>query len=179
MYSELKKIMKVYLVDDDQLSLTILEDALKKKFGDYMKIQSFETGESCLAGIAAEVPHLIILDYHLDSQTQGAANGVDILKRIKGSHPEVQVIMLSGQAKIDIAVETMRLGARDYVVKGETSGFHLSQIITNIIETSAQANELRSYKIGFWIAVAIISANLIGVLILYNFFPEHVRHLHF
>ena len=179
MNSELKKQMKVYLVDDDQFSITVLEDSLKKKFGVNMKIKSFETGESCLAGVASEIPDLVILDYHLDSQTKNAANGVDILKRIKESHEEVHVIMLSGQAKINIAVETMRLGARDYVVKGETAGFHISQIITSIVETSAQASELRGYKIGFWVAVGIISINIFGVLILYNFFPQLAKHLPF
>jgi len=179
MYSDLKKPMKVYLVDDDQLSLTVLEDSILKKFGKNMIIKTFETGENCLGGIAANTPDLVVLDYHLDSQARGAANGIEILKKIKEHHPEVDVIMLSGQAKIDIAVETMRLGARDYVVKGETASFHISQIILSIIENSAQAQELKGYKIGFWIAIGIISAILISILILYNFFPSQARHLHF
>jgi DNA-binding NtrC family response regulator len=177
MYDNLKKTMKVHIVDDDQFSITLLEDFLLKKFGKKMQIKTFETGEACLAAIASEVPDVVILDYHLDSKTAGAANGLSILKNIKEHHEEVVVIMLSGQAKIDVAIETMRLGAKDYVVKGETASLHISQIIRNIIEVENQADELRGYKFGFWMAMGVIGLVVLGVLILYLFFPEYTKHL--
>ena len=179
MSSELKKKLIIHLVDDDALSASVLEDYLKKKLGKKLVIHTFETGESCLGKIAEAEPNIVILDYHLDSKTEGAANGIAILKRIKEHHPKVEVIMLSGQAKIDVAIETMRLGAKDYVVKGETASLHVSQIIKGMIDMENQADELRSYKFGFWMAMGVIGLVVIGVLSLYLFFPEATKHLPF
>ena len=179
MYQDLKKPMTVYIVDDDPLSSTVLEDYLKKRFGKKMDTHLFETGEHGLAAIASKEPHLVILDYHLDSKKEGAANGIEILKKILEHHPNVEVIMLSGQAKIDVAIETMRLGAKDYVIKGETSSLHISQIIKGIIEMANQKEELRSYKWGFYMAMSVLGAIIAGVLILYFFFPKYTKHLPF
>ena len=85
MHESLKKTMKVYIVDDDALSNTVMGDFLQKKFGQKMSITPFETGESCLGAIASEVPDLVILDYFLDTKAQGAANGIVILKRINAT----------------------------------------------------------------------------------------------
>ncbi|MEQ8323624.1 MAG: response regulator [Vicingaceae bacterium] len=177
MKSELKRKLELFIVDDDALSMSVLGDYLKKKIGSNLEVHEFDTGETCLAKIAERTPHIVVLDYHLDSKTQTAANGIDILKKIMAHHPEVTVIMLSGQAKIDIAIETMRLGARDYVVKGETASLHVSQIIKSIVEAENQADELRNYKVGFWIAIGIMILLTIGVIVLYTFFPEHTKHL--
>jgi len=177
MYDDLKKPMSVYIVDDDKLSTVVLEDYLKKMFGNKMNVMSFETGESCLAAIASHIPNLVILDYHLDSKTKEAANGIAILKKIKDHNEGVDVIMLSGQAKIDVAIETMRLGARDYVVKGETANLHIAQILKSMIEVANQRNQLELYKLAFWIATSIIAIIILGVLSMYFFFPEHTRYM--
>ena len=177
MYINLRKSMLVYVVDDDQLSSSVLEDYLKKRFGSKMTIKSFETGESCLGAVAGAQPDIIILDYHLDSKTEGAADGIAILKKLKSHHPDIEVIMLSGQAKINVAIETMRIGAKDYVVKGETASLHISQIITGMIESENQKHELRSYKMAFWMAISVFGVIVLTVLILYFFFPEYTKHL--
>lgn len=176
MSTELKKKLSIHIVDDDPLSSAVLGDYLKKRLGFNLEIKQFETGESCLGKIAEREPNVVILDYHLDSKTKDAANGIDILKKIKDHHPNVMVIMLSGQAKIDIAIETMRLGASDYVVKGETASLHIYQILINRIEVENQADELRGYKIGFWMAIGILAAVIALVLVLYFVFPETVKH---
>ena len=176
MSAELKRKLSIHIVDDDPLSSMVLEDYLKKKLGYNLEVKQFETGESCLGKIAEAEPNIVVLDYHLDSKTKDAANGIAILKKIKEHHANVMVIMLSGQAKIDIAIETMRLGASDYVVKGETASLHILQILRNRIEVENQADQLRSYKIGFWMALALMAVVITAVVILYVFFPEHTKH---
>ena len=176
MSAELKRKLTIHIVDDDSLSSMVLGDYLKKKLGHNLEIKDFETGESCLGKIAEKEPNVVILDYHLDSKTKDAANGIAILKKIKEHHPNVMVIMLSGQAKIDVAIETMRLGASDYVVKGETASLHVFQILKNRIEVENQADELRGYKLGFWMAIGILAAIFATVLTLYIFFPDTIKH---
>lgn len=173
----LNRKLVVHIVDDDALSATLLEDYLKKKIDHNLEVFKFETGEDCLIKIAQSIPDIVILDYHLDSKAKYAANGMEILKRIMSYHPEVYVIMLSGQAKIDIAVETMRIGAKDYVIKGETASLHVYQIIYGMIESENQEAQIKQYKIGFWLASSVVALITLGTLILYFFFPEHTKHM--
>ena len=177
MYTDYKKTLKTFLVDDNVLTLKMQEDYLNSRFGRKLNISTFKTGEDCLGAISASEPDLVVLDYNLDSQKSGAANGLEILKKIRKHHENVDVIMLSGQAKIDIAVETMRMGAKDYIEKGETSSFHLEQIVKGILTNAKQLHELKSYKLGFWLAVSLLSVITISTLVLYFFFPEYTKHL--
>ena len=179
MDEKLKRKLTVHIVDDDVFSMEVLGDFLKKKRGENLEVFNFETGEDCIAKILEKEPDLVILDYHLDSKDKSAANGIEILKRINKHHPNVKVIMLSGQAKIDVAIECMRFGAIDYVVKGETASLHVSQIILAIIKSENQTLELKAYKMGFWIATSIMAVLTTAAIILYAFFPEHTRHLPF
>src|SRR5690606_4060164 len=73
-------------------------------------------------------------------------NGVDILKEMKENYPETQVIMLSGQDKIDVAVDTMKYGAYDYVVKGESAFSRIGNIIKNINEFQTLKAVNQGYK---------------------------------
>ena len=66
-------------------------------------VETYPTGELCIESLA-NGPDIIILDYHLDGITEGAMNGMETLKKIKALHPDIPVIMLSSQDKIEIAI---------------------------------------------------------------------------
>jgi DNA-binding NtrC family response regulator len=94
-------------------------------------------------------------------------NGIDILKEIKAKYPNTEVVMFSGQDKIEVAVNTIKYGAFDYIVKSE-SAFHRSEnVIFNIIKRMKLQNDANLYKkltIVFGISFLIM---IIVVLILY------------
>ncbi len=77
-------------------------------------------------------PDVIILDYYLNSVDKNAINGLETLDRIKAINPEIPVIMLSSQDKIDVAVNCMKHQAFDYIVKSETAFLRLQKTITTI-----------------------------------------------
>ena len=123
--------IKLFLVDDDALYLKLLEiDFLQH--GDF-DIETYPTGEMCLKNLSHN-PDVIILDYYLDGVNKNAMNGIETLDKIKAANPNIPVIMLSSQDKIDIAVSCMHHGAFDYVVKSETAFLRLQKIITAIFE---------------------------------------------
>jgi CheY-like chemotaxis protein len=72
--------IKIFLVDDDVLFLKLLEIEFLDT-GDF-EIQTFVTGELCLLELA-NLPDLIILDYHLDGIDPNAMNGIQTLINIK------------------------------------------------------------------------------------------------
>ncbi|NNJ55671.1 MAG: response regulator, partial [Bacteroidia bacterium] len=59
-------------------------------------------------------PFLVLLDYQMDG-----LDGFDVLRKIKRYNPDTYVIMMSSQKDITDAVDTLKFGAFDYIVKGE------------------------------------------------------------
>ena len=136
------KKVKLFLVDDDAVFLKLLEIEFMNH-ADF-DIETYATGELCLEHLANN-PDLIILDYHLDGIEKTAINGIEALDRIKQSHPDMPVVMLSCQDKIDVAVNCMHHKANDYIVKSETAFMRLKTIITNIIKYRKMEKELNWY----------------------------------
>lgn len=124
------RTIKIAIVDDDAQMREMLTDFFSGKFTS-AEIDTYKTGEAALKEITVE-PEIIILDYNLDSVDPAAMNGLQVLKKLKERYPNVPVIFLSGQEKAEIAANTMKFGAWDYVVKNE-SAFHRLEILTNNI----------------------------------------------
>ena len=139
----MKKVpINVFLVDDDELFLKSLEiDFLQ--YADF-NIRTFATGELCLKQIGLN-PDLIILDYQLDSIDINAMNGIETLDKIKLQNPDIPVVMLSAQDKIEVAINCMHHHAFDYVVKSETAFMRLQHIIENIFKYKKMEKELTWY----------------------------------
>jgi len=72
-------------------------------------------------------------------------NGIETLRKIKNFNPDVSVIMLSSQDKIDIAIECMHNRAYDYVVKSETAFVRLQKIISSIFRYKRLEKQLSWY----------------------------------
>src|ERR1700679_2392446 len=102
--------IKIFLVDDDALYLK----SLKIEFNHHadFEIETFATGERCIEHLS-EKPDVIILDYHLDGIDEKAMNGLATLDKIKEFDPEIPVIMLSSQDKIEVAINCMHHKAFD------------------------------------------------------------------
>jgi DNA-binding NtrC family response regulator len=70
------------------------------------------SGQEALASLAEGSPHLALLDVRLPD-----LDGVELLKIIRRDHPETGVIMITAYPNIEVAVECMKLGALDYIIK--------------------------------------------------------------
>jgi two-component system OmpR family response regulator len=132
--------IKLFLVDDDALFLKSLEFEFMQN-ADF-SIETFATGELCIAQLAQN-PDVIILDYQLDGIEKHAMNGMLTLDKIKAYNPDIPVIMLSSQDKIEVAVNCMHHRAFDYVVKSETAFIRLQKIMTTIFQYKKMEKELK------------------------------------
>lgn len=134
--------IKIFLVDDDALYLKAMEiDFLQ--LADFT-IETYATGEICLENLSHN-PDVIILDYHLDGIEKNAMNGIETLDKIKSFNPDIPVVMLSSQDKIDVAINCMHHKASDYVVKSETAFMRLQKTITTIFSYKKMEKELSWY----------------------------------
>jgi DNA-binding NarL/FixJ family response regulator len=127
-----EKKIKLFLVDDDALYLKLLEIELLEH-ADFT-IETYATGELCIADLSHD-PDVIILDYHLDGIDTTAMNGIATLDKIKAFNPDIPVVMLSSQDKIEVAIDCMLHKASDYVVKSETAFIRLQKSISTIFHT--------------------------------------------
>ena len=116
-------------MDDEPIQNEMLKDYLSERF-DY-KFKTYDNGEDAIKDLHMN-PEFIVLDYHLNAHLPNAQNGVEVLIKMKEKSPEARVIMLSGQDKIEVAVDSMKYGAVDYVIKGETAFARMENIITNM-----------------------------------------------
>lgn len=137
-----EKKITLFLVDDDAVFLKILEIEFLQH-ADFI-IKTFATGELCIENLPQN-PDVIILDYHLDGVDKDAMNGIDALDKIKLLNPEIPVVMLSSQDKIDVAINCMHHKAFDYVIKSETAFFRLQNIITSIMSNKKREKTLNWY----------------------------------
>ncbi|MBC8283554.1 MAG: sigma-54-dependent Fis family transcriptional regulator [Nitrospinae bacterium] len=98
----------IFIVDDDAplrlLLKTLLED-------QGHSVRDFDNGTSFLGNLD-EKPSLVFLDVMMPG-----LNGIETLKQMKALHPEIPVIMLTSVDKVETAVEVIKLGAYDYILK--------------------------------------------------------------
>lgn len=134
----------IYIVDDEPLQRELLKDNLSKMSG--YEVHDFPTGEECLAAAKVRLPEIVFMDYYLNSQIKDAMDGIDALKELKKLNPEMEVVMISGQDKIEVAVNTMKYGAFDYIVKGEGAFLRAEKAIFNIYRYKKLAGNASRYK---------------------------------
>jgi DNA-binding NtrC family response regulator len=134
--------IKLFLVDDDAVYLKLLEIEFLQHAN--FTIETFATGEICVANLSHN-PDVIILDYRLDGVDKTAMNGIDTLDKIKELKPDIPVVMLSSQDKIEVAINCMHHKAFDYIVKSETAFIRLQKTITTIFHTQKIEKTLSWY----------------------------------
>ena len=148
----------IFLVDDEPIQTEMLKDYIAERFLYDIKI--FDNGEEAIAQMHLH-PEIVVLDYHLNSHKPDAQNGVDILKKIKEGYPETQVIMLSGQDTLQVAVDSMKYGAYDYIVKGETAFSRTENELNNVSEL----HSMRTINNGYKKTIVFLSV-VIGLIVL-------------
>ncbi len=135
---------RIFLVDDNEVFLKSMELYLKQNFKGFT-ITTFTTGEECLKCLSQN-PGIILLDYMLSTIYPNAMNGIKVLGLIKKTNPETAVIMFSAQDYIEVAVDTMKHGAFDYIVKNDRMFLRVQNAIKNVSHTHLLRLDVRSYK---------------------------------
>ena len=110
----------ILIADDEDLTLRTVSRGLREEGFELFTVHS---GEDALKLFAEEKPDLTLLDIVLPG-----IDGVETLRRIKESNPAAIVVMMSAYQMVERAVEAMKLGAFDYLVKP----FHLSDLIATV-----------------------------------------------
>lgn len=101
--------IKVLLVDDEAEFSETLIKRMKKRNVDITGVKS---GEEALMALARNQVDVVILDVRMPGM-----DGIETLRAVKKAHPLIEVIMLTGHASMEVAVQGMEFGAFDYLMK--------------------------------------------------------------
>jgi DNA-binding NtrC family response regulator len=151
----------IFIVEDNPVYNKLVVNYLQSKKFD--RVESFFSGEECLKRLG-EKPDIIIQDYLLEG-----IDGIGVLKHVKNLLPQTEFIFLSGQDSVDVAVNTLKLGAFDYIVKDQMALKKLTDKIGRILTIQSLVRSNKRYKTGimlFFAALAVIVLVLIGFSIL-------------
>lgn len=118
------RVLKIFIVEDEKITARMLQHYLSMNEDNDVAV--FHNGRECLANLSRN-PDVICLDYYLPGE-----NGEEILKKIKLRAPDLPVIIVSGQEEINTAVNLLKMGAYDYVVKDENMKERIWNIVNHI-----------------------------------------------
>jgi DNA-binding NtrC family response regulator len=119
--------LTVFLIEDDEQILFMLNDFIKSRFPHFI-VRTFVNGENALEAIN-EMPHVIVLDYFLNSKEPDASNGLAVLAKIRANNKITRVILLSSQEDPSVAASAIKMGAYDYIAKNEESFLKIENIL--------------------------------------------------
>ena len=128
----------IYMVEDDPWYGEILDYHLSLN-PDY-KVTRFESGKDCLAKMHLK-PDLVTIDFSLPDIT-----GDDLFKRIREISPQVPVIVISSQEEVAVAVNLLKMGVNDYLVKDEATKDLLWNSIIRIRENQSLKKEVEQLR---------------------------------
>src|SRR3990170_4113088 len=124
--------MKILVVDDEALVRDIIRKGLSQMGG--INVEVAQSGFEAIDKIEKGVFDLVLTDLKMPGM-----DGIELLKTIKGTRPEVMVIMMTAYGSIETAVEAMRIGANDYITKP----IDLNELLIHISKVQKESLLLR------------------------------------
>jgi diguanylate cyclase (GGDEF)-like protein len=122
-------------VDDDPQILSTLKECLD---GQGYAVTTASDGHQAMAVLKDQEFALALLDLMLPD-----ASGLDLLSHIKAHNPDTEVILITGHAGLDSAVQALRLGAYDYLVKSDLRLAEFQALVARALERRRLARENR------------------------------------
>jgi two-component system, NtrC family, response regulator AtoC len=130
--------LKIFILEDDVWYGSMLNHYLSLN-PDY-EVRRFESSKAFF-GALHEKPDVVTLDYSLPDM-----DGGEVLKKIREIHPDIQVIIISGQEDVATAISLLKNGAFDYIVKDDDTKDRLWNILTHLKEIDGLRKEVEQLK---------------------------------
>jgi len=128
---------KILIVDDD----ADIRRAFRRNLeSDALQIFEAQDGPSAIHQVAAVQPDLVVMDIRM-----GATNGLDTLRKLRELNSKLLVIMMTAYGTTQTAIEAMKLGAYDYVLK-PLDVPKLKTLIAAALKTARDMREVVSYQ---------------------------------
>lgn len=165
------KPIRIFIVEDNDVFAMTLKADIENHFSNMpLEIQLFKTGEDSWEKYKSDKPQVVILDYNLNSKTPDAMVGNDVMVWFKRENPNIKIILLTSVDNVEIAIQSFRIGAFDYVVKGATQFERIHYSLFNIFNLVRAESDSNVYK-NLVIAMVFCFALVIGGAAAIHFSP--------
>jgi len=128
--------IKILVVDDEALVRDIIKKGLSQMGG--FSVEVAQNGSEAIEKIEKDVFDLVLTDLKMPGM-----DGLELLKTIKGTRPEVMVILMTAYGSIETAVEAMKIGANDYITKP----IDLNELLIHISKAQKESILLRENRL--------------------------------
>jgi DNA-binding NtrC family response regulator len=152
----------VTLVDDEPLFMETMKDYLASM--NIRDIECYSSGEEFLAALKKGDKRFIICDFDFGSEKR--MNGGEVLQAVKKVDPSLPFLMLSAQDKLAVALDMLKKGALDYVIKGNESSY--ATVLTSLLKTN-EIYRLKKDKKDF-ATLGIVGLALFSLLLALSFY---------
>jgi DNA-binding NtrC family response regulator len=124
------KSINILLIEDDNDDAILFEETLSEVDSDLKpKLSTVESLEDGIEHLSSSDVQLVFLDLSLPGTT-----GLDTFVALHDQFPNVPIVILTGFIHDSLADEARKMGAQDYLVKGDITGESLSQVIRSATE---------------------------------------------
>ncbi|WP_414516977.1 PAS domain S-box protein [Nostoc sp. PCC 9305] len=133
----------VFFVEDSAEDRALYRRFLERDDRYTYDIYEFESGNKALQACQAKIPDVILLDYRLPD-----LDGLEFLTQLQRqtSNSQISVIILTGQGDETIAVQAIKSGAQDYLVKGKLTSDNLRRAVHGAIEQMQLMRQLKQQQ---------------------------------
>lgn len=107
--------LNIFILNDNLEVAGKLRRYLKKRFGDLLNISLFLNSRTCINMMYRQVNMVVVDDYLYENGSKGMS-GIEVLKKIKDKSPNTEVVILTSDENVGLAVEAMKSGAKDYII---------------------------------------------------------------
>ncbi|MDX1950535.1 MAG: response regulator [Verrucomicrobiota bacterium] len=135
--------LKLLLIDDNPDDRSLVMRELKKEFHS-LQVRQIIDESSLLAALDAADFDIVITDYQLRF-----SDGLTVLKKVKAQCPDIPVIMFTGTGSEEVAVEAMKAGLDEYVLKSPRHFARLPSAVHMVLKLSSQKRELKAAETRF------------------------------
>lgn len=156
----------IFIVQDGTVYKSMIAGYLQQK--KLKNTMTFNTPEECLKALHHK-PDIIVSDCLFDE-----ISGAELMHKVKTEHPDIDFIFLSGQNDVEAAVNAMKKGAADYILKNEKAPENLFRSITYLISVTRSQKVKRGFQIGV-IGFFILLFLTIAIIILMTIFLEDFK----
>lgn len=132
--------MRVLIVDDSKDHQDLMKESIEESIKD-VYVEFADTGKDCLLKLSKEFYDILIIDFSL-SET----SGLELFRNIIQKEIDIPVIMVTGFGNESIAVEAMKLGAYDYIVKSDAYLEKLSATIIKVVKEHGLKKEKKEIE---------------------------------
>lgn len=140
----------IYVVEDNKVYNRLVAGYLNKK--NFHNIKVFYSGNECVKAVKqGEQPDVVVQDYFMEGM-----NGLEVLKHVKKLSPKTEFIFLTGNESTEVAVNSIKYGAFDYIIKDKVALDKVNYKIRKILQVKQLEEKNKQIRKYMMVTVVIL-----------------------